>query len=220
MSDKRLFIILKIGFLWKGDPSNTSPVYTHDGYLVQIPNAKNISECKINNKFVTPGIDSVSYISNGRSLNATVWLDSPFIQPPLNDTLDVYQKQLEIKISGLTSHYTLKNYTEVKMAELYNPLETSIDQQSNSTIADNSPAHKVVYSISKPGEIPLKKMELWTIKNNKVYDVTYTALPNRYADYLPTIQKMIDSFKIGSVRLLALVFKVMLILINIEHRIF
>lgn len=195
--------------LWKENSGSysTSPVYTHAGYVVQIPNAKDISQCKrsdTNDKFITPGIDSVSYISNGRFLNSTIWLASPFVESPLNDTLDVYQKQLEIEISNLTSHdNTLQKYTTVKMAELFNPLETTIEQQSNFTIAGN-PAHKVVYNTttSSMGQKvpPLKKMEVWTIKNTKVYDITYSASSSRYNDYLPTIQKMLDSFRIGSTK--------------------
>jgi len=185
--------------LWNSN-SSTSTVYTHNGYSSEIPNAKNISQCKMDGKFITPSIESVSYISNGKFLNATLWLTSPFIEPPINDTLDAYPGQVEIKVSNLTSHYTLQNYTEVKMAGLYNPLENfTINEESNSSaLAGNNTAHKVVYTV-KSGQIPLKKMELWTIKNNKVYDITYSALPSTYSDHLSTIQKMIDSFRIGLV---------------------
>jgi len=40
-------------------------------------------------------------------------------------------------------------------------------------------------------------MQVLSIKEDKVYLITYTAEASRYDRYLPTIQKMIDSFRIG-----------------------
>lgn len=47
--------------------------------------AKNISECNMHQRYPRPpGISAVSYISNGKTLNATLWLSNPLIQPPSN----------------------------------------------------------------------------------------------------------------------------------------
>jgi hypothetical protein len=59
---------------------------------------------------------------------------------------------------------------------------------------NNTLAHKIVY-INNEGQ---KVMQVWTIKGNKAYHITYAANETRYADYLPPVQKMIDSFKIVS----------------------
>src|SRR5919107_3758811 len=59
---------------------------------------------------------------------------------------------------------------------------------------NNALAHKIVY-INNEGQ---KIMQVWTIKGNKAYHITYAANETRYADYLPPVQKMIDSFKIVS----------------------
>jgi eukaryotic-like serine/threonine-protein kinase len=64
------------------------------------------------------------------------------------------------------------------------------------TLSGNNPAHKVVY-INREGEDELKTMQVVSIKEDKVYLITYTAEASRYDRYLPTIQKMIDSFRIG-----------------------
>jgi hypothetical protein len=43
----------------------------------------------------------------------------------------------------------------------------------------------------------IKTMDMWvTISNGDTYLLTYKAVASRYQNYLPTIQKMIDSFKI------------------------
>src|SRR5215208_5427853 len=60
--------------------------------------------------------------------------------------------------------------------------------------SNNTLAHKIVY-INNEGQ---KIMQVWTIKGNKAYHMTYAANQTRYADYLPPVQKMIDSFKIVS----------------------
>jgi hypothetical protein len=47
--------------------------------------AKNITECTIGqqHRFPSPHIAAVSYVSDGRTLNATLWLSSPFKEPTI-----------------------------------------------------------------------------------------------------------------------------------------
>jgi hypothetical protein len=63
------------------------------------------------------------------------------------------------------------------------------------------PAERIVYTYTEPsveGEIPVKVMDIGTLKDNILYVISYTAKPINYLNYLPTIQKMIDSFSIIS----------------------
>jgi hypothetical protein len=56
-----------------------------------------------------------------------------------------------------------------------------------------------IFNLDKNTESTLfiKTMDVWvTISNGDTYLLTYKALATRYQDYMPTIQKMIDSFKI------------------------
>lgn len=47
--------------------------------------AKNISECKMEPHYPRPpGISAVTYISDGKTLNTTLWLSHSLTQPPLN----------------------------------------------------------------------------------------------------------------------------------------
>jgi hypothetical protein len=184
--------------LWKG-PLDISPIRIHDGQLIGIPNAKNISQCKIGDKFASPDIESISYISNGKILNATVWLTSNFEEPPLKDNIDIYPEQLKIKVSNLTKieslHITLDKYATEQIAKLYNPLNNfTIDHhQLNSTTIAGNRAFRLVYSAKNDEGFDLKNMTLWTINRNKIYDITYSALRANYSDNLPIIQKMINS---------------------------
>jgi hypothetical protein len=38
-------------------------------------------------------------------------------------------------------------------------------------------------------------MQVLSIKEDKIYLLTYSAEKRKYSDYLPTIEKMIDSFE-------------------------
>jgi hypothetical protein len=134
-------------------------------------------------------------------LNATVWLSSNFEEPLLKDSIDVYQEQLKIKVSNLTtalssSHISIDKYAKVKIAEMYTPLNTAnnftIEKNVSSTIAGIS-AYKIVYTSKNAEGIDLKNMTIWAINKNRVYDITYSALAANYSYYLPTIQDMIDS---------------------------
>jgi serine/threonine-protein kinase len=42
--------------------------------------------------------------------------------------------------------------------------------------------------------LTLRTMEVWTINGDKAYMISYNADPSDFSNYLPTIQKMIDSF--------------------------
>jgi hypothetical protein len=71
-----------------------------------------------------------------------------------------------------------------------------IESSTNSTLA-GKPAFKLVFTKVGFDNINYKSMEISTIIGNKAYSVTYTAEEKWYSDYLPTIQKMIDSFQLN-----------------------
>ena len=70
--------------------------------------------------------------------------------------------------------------------------------ESSPVIVNGNSAYKIVdtYSNSKFGNV--KSMLVEVLKGNKLYDILYTAEPEKYDKLLPTIQKMIDSFQITS----------------------
>lgn len=66
---------------------------------------------------------------------------------------------------------------------------------SNATTLGDSPAHKIVYTAILPSSATeLKFMQILTIKDSKSFVITYGTLPTIFSMYLPTIQKMVDSF--------------------------
>ncbi len=63
---------------------DTSPIYTSDGNIIHIETGKNLEDCTTREQHRFYDISAVTYSSNGKTLNATIWLYYPLIQPPLN----------------------------------------------------------------------------------------------------------------------------------------
>jgi hypothetical protein len=66
--------------------------------------------------------------------------------------------------------------------------------ESNATALAGIPAHKIAYTSLAQSGRELELMQLWTLKDAKDFIITYGALSRDFSSYLPTIQKMIDSF--------------------------
>ena len=66
--------------------------------------------------------------------------------------------------------------------------------ESNSTTLAGIPAHKIVYTSLTQSGRELELMQVWTLKDARDFIITYGALSRDFSSYLPTIQKMIDSF--------------------------
>jgi hypothetical protein len=189
--------------LWK-DPSKISIITLHDGRQIEIENANNFSQCGdlIKENFTSPDIGSVSYISNGKTLNATLWLTKSFNNPSIDDNVDTYPSYLEIKVenysntisdlpsSSLTSQTyniskKLENYVDQKMADLEThvldpSMNFTLQGDKNSTNIGKNKAFDVVYSGLSSEGTKVKNITFWTINENKVYDITYSAMYDKY----------------------------------------
>jgi PsbP-like protein len=72
----------------------------------------------------------------------------------------------------------------------------NLNESKSITLKDNNPAYTLTYTVTIAGNGSLKKMQVWTLKDYKVYVITFTAEEALYSKYLPTIQKMINSLEI------------------------
>jgi hypothetical protein len=120
-------------------------------------------------------------------------LDLSFLQQsadidfyPLADTS--LAKNVKIQVNNLPSrNMTLEEYTNSQI----NPLEERL-LESNITTLAGIPGYEIVFT-SLQG---LKTMQVWTIKNDKAYIISYVAQEEDYEKELQVAQKMIDSFEI------------------------
>lgn len=67
--------------------------------------------------------------------------------------------------------------------------------QGKTTLAGN-PAYKLVYSNNEE-TFHLRTLETWTTIGGNTYLLIYKAEAPKYSSYLPIIQRMLDSFKVG-----------------------
>ena len=105
---------------------------------------------------------------------------------PLADTS--LAKNVKIQVNNLPSrNMTLEEYTNSQI----NPLEERL-LESNTTTLAGIPGYEIVFT-SLQG---LKTMQVWTIKDDKAYIITYVAQEEDYEKDLQIAQKMIDSFEI------------------------
>ncbi|MBU0958322.1 MAG: hypothetical protein KKB31_00095, partial [Nanoarchaeota archaeon] len=104
---------------------------------------------------------------------------------------------LSIMIYDLSSQpMTLEEYTQFSLNQLEQDIFNYDQIEVAATVLAGGPAEKVVYT-GEMSQTLLKFMQIWTIKNNKVYLISYVAPAQLYSDSLSTIQKMIDSFEIA-----------------------
>jgi eukaryotic-like serine/threonine-protein kinase len=144
-----------------------------------------------NSKFVTYDNPTfgvrIQYPSDWGRLDLSFLQDSADIDfYPLADTS--LAKNLKIQVKNLPFHnMTLEEYTNSQI----NPLEEKL-LKSNTTTLAGIPGYEIVFT-SVQG---LKTMQVWTIKDDKAYIITYVAKEEDYEKDLQVAEKMIDSFEI------------------------
>lgn len=165
------------------------------------------------------------HIGGSRSLPDQVSYDEPVVEflSPLADSSDIYQETLSISVHKLHTrnigeffrffdkptsqkillHSFVLSHITTLIAKI--PSFNLIKSESGDdqiTLADGSMGHKIVYTymgqlqISSNTNTRLKVMEVLLVKNDRGYIMRYSAEPDKYYSYLPTIQKMIKSFNI------------------------
>jgi len=158
-----------------------------------------------------------SIIKFGKVLEQQKYLqidDGSFVAfySPLKNANDIYLDNLRIFTKDLSlqdyniseSNFgkplsfdiLLKLYTSFYLDLLRNSNVTIIDPVSKTVLGiDNYPAYKIGYKTEDGQQYVF---EIWTIYNNKVYGLRYTAQLNDYPKYLPIVKIMMDSFEIGN----------------------
>jgi len=109
---------------------------------------------------------------------------------------------LYISIDSLSSNRNenLSEYLKTTINDYYNDSEDFKVMESNAnSILGGKPAYKLVFTDVDDDGTNYKGMDIGTIIGDKVYLLSYEAEDEKqYSEYLPIIQKMIDSFKIIS----------------------
>jgi eukaryotic-like serine/threonine-protein kinase len=126
------------------------------------------------------------------SNNDSTLFDIVTFSPPFKNSSDIIGK-LVVKVHDISDikPITLAKYANDSISDLRQDFRVN---ESNATLASNH-AYKIVYT-GLEANVDLQAMMVMTIKGDRAYIISYIAEPEKYSYYLPTIQKMIDSFEI------------------------
>jgi hypothetical protein len=121
-------------------------------------------------------------------------LSLKFNSPMENDT-DIYRENVLFEVNTISNNTALSDYTT---AALGSYLKTYRDLKFNEVSSTNLtsaaiPAYKLVGGRSQDG---LDFMQIFAIKEDKLYTILYTSEKSRYSTYLPIIEEMIKSFEV------------------------
>jgi hypothetical protein len=118
---------------------------------------------------------------------------------PQEGKLDRQLGELIISVgpSFLCGNISVTKFFELRIADLQESnVGFNLLEQKSVILKDNNAAQVVVYTLFDPVYGTLKGHSVGIIKGNKLYTIGFLAKPHQYQIYLPTIQKMIDSFEI------------------------
>jgi serine/threonine-protein kinase len=134
-------------------------------------------------------VDSDDAVTDIVSFVALIGNDSETDGPSLYMSIDNQSSNLN---ENLNEYLTtlIDDYNDTEDFEV-------IESNTNSTLAGKL-AYKLVFTDVYDDDINYESMEIGTIIGDKVYIATYEAEEEQYSDYLPTVQKMIDSLKINA----------------------
>jgi hypothetical protein len=161
--------------------------------------AKNLSECKVNgSNFASPDISEVDYVSDGRKLNATMWLSSLFKEPIRKDR---YGDYLVIGAYHLTKYTTLEKVLNDSIADSqkYHTNFKLISHNTNATFAGRRAYTFEGTEVSEKRKIPVSVIEIGTVVNgSKVYYLSFYVERDKFSSYFPKVKSIINSFRIDN----------------------
>src|SRR5437660_1637338 len=124
--------------------------------------------------------------TSSSSNNSTLY-DIVTFSPPLKNSSNIIGK-LAVKVDNISDikPTTLANYADAIISDLKQDFRVT---ESNTTLSGN-PAYKILYT-GLEESVDLQAMLVMAIKGDRAYIISYTAEPENFSYYLPTVQKMI-----------------------------
>ncbi len=105
---------------------------------------------------------------------------------PLEDTSGSKHVRIKVETMQSAQNMTLEQYSESKI----NSIEGQILESNSTTLAD-LPAHEITFT-----NVGLQKIQVWTIKDDRIFTITYEADEEDFQNDLLVAERMIESFQI------------------------
>jgi hypothetical protein len=177
--------------------------------------ATHMSQCNGSDIFdKLPNITSISYLTDGNTLDTTFWLSSlPLINHTLQDESEAASKIDQVFL--YIEHDDISNYIHKEFDQLINDERKFIEEKRyprvkvinhSSTKIDSNPVARIFFNgtindtMNNPnlGQRNITALEEFTIKDKEIYRILYLAEPKDFDDekYEQVIEHMISSFQI------------------------
>jgi PsbP-like protein len=120
-----------------------------------------------------------------------------FIAPQKNKPSGILTVQI---LSVHTKNIDPAQYDNLYLNSLRENKDFELNESNTNVTLGGNPAHmlKYIYTDESVGGVQ-NALSIYTINGNRVYTITFQAPPEKYLAYLPTVQKMIESFEIRNI---------------------
>lgn len=113
---------------------------------------------------------------------------------PRESNSDTNPAGLGIMVIEVESNNTLASITQNQLNKLKNLYPDIQILESMETIFLGHPSHMIIFTATDNTQSMRKAMQIWFKEDNKAFLMTYKSDNQRYSKYLPTIDKMLNSF--------------------------
>ena len=113
---------------------------------------------------------------------------------PRESYSDTNPAGLGIMVIEVVSNNTLASITQNQLNKLKNLYPDIQILESMETIFLGHPSHMIIFTATDNTQSMRKAMQIWFKEDNKAFLMTYKSDNQRYSKYLPTIDKMLNSF--------------------------
>jgi hypothetical protein len=113
---------------------------------------------------------------------------------PLENLADASPVQVSISRVDYIGNVTQDEYTALTRNATQS---LGINGTESNTTLSQQPAHQLITSFSSNSALPgTDILQTWSVNNNTVYTIRYTATADKFDTYLPIVQDMISSFQV------------------------
>jgi hypothetical protein len=113
---------------------------------------------------------------------------------PKESNSDTNPAGLDILVKVIVSNTTLPSITQTQLDTLGNLYPDINLLESIETTFLGHPAHMIVFTATDNTQNMRKAMQIWFKEDTRAYLMTYKSDNERFSKYLPTIDKMLNSF--------------------------
>jgi hypothetical protein len=113
---------------------------------------------------------------------------------PRESNSDTNPAGLGIMVIEVVSNNTLASITQNQLNKLKNLYPDIQILESMETIFLGHPSNMIIFTATDNTQSMRKAMQIWFKEDNKAFLMTYKSDNQRYSKYLPTIDKMLNSF--------------------------